>query len=38
MPDKLKLNKNEYENCKKISKSLDRIYKTEKLILPETSK
>ncbi len=38
MPNIIKLNKNEYDNCKNISHELDKIYKTEKLILPETSK
>lgn len=32
IPKKLELNNNNYENCKKIGRELDRIYKTEKLI------
>lgn len=31
-PDLITFNYNEYENCKNISKSIDKIYKTEKLI------
>ncbi len=38
MPEKIELNKNEYENCKQLSKFLDKMYKTEKLISPEASK
>ncbi len=34
----IKQSKKEYEKCKNISCILDTIYKTEKLILPETSK
>jgi len=38
MPDIIKIEDNEYENCKKISKMIDKIYKTEKLTSPKTSK
>ena len=38
MPDIVEFKGTEYSKCKKISKTLDKIYKTEKIISPETSK
>lgn len=38
LPDIITLSGTEYEKCKKISKSLDKIYKTEKLLSEEKSK
>lgn len=38
MPDIIKFEGTEYNKCMKISRILDKIYKTEKVILPETSK
>ncbi len=38
MPEIIQINGTEYEKCKNISKMLDKIYKTEKLISPKTSK
>lgn len=37
IPDIVSINGKEYENCKKISEMIDKIYKTEKLVLPKTS-
>lgn len=34
IPDKIELNKSEYENCKEARKIIDYIYKTEMLIIP----
>lgn len=38
MPDIINLKGSEYDRCRKISRFFDKMYKTEKLILPETSK
>lgn len=38
LPDIIKMDGKEYEKCYEISKMLDKIYKTEKLISPKTSK
>ena len=32
LPDKIELSKNEFKDCKHISKSIDKLYKTENLI------
>ena len=37
MPDIIELKDTEYNNCKNISHSIDKIYKTEKIISPKTS-
>ncbi len=34
LPDKLELTEHEYENCRKIGKMIDRLYKTEVLLSP----
>ena len=38
LPDKIELNDNEYEMCKKISQKIDLLYKTDKLVSPQNSK
>ena len=38
LPDKIELNSDMYECCKKIEKFIDYLYKTEKLISPNNSK
>lgn len=38
LPDKIEFNDSEYEMCKKISKQIDTIYKTETLLSPYYSK
>lgn len=38
LPETIKMKEKEYEKCYQISKMLDKMYKTEKLISPETSK
>lgn len=38
LPDKIEFNDSEYEMCKKISKQIDTLYKTEKLLSPYYSK
>ena len=37
-PDLINLKKSEYQNCKVVSKMIDKIYKTEMLISPKESK
>ena len=38
LPDKIEFDSTEYENCKKISKIIDQIYKTRDLISPYDAK
>lgn len=38
IPDIIDMNSGEYDNCKKISQMIDKMYKTEKLVSPKTSK
>ncbi len=38
MPSIIKFEEKEYENCRIVTHELDKIYKTEKLILPEAPK
>jgi hypothetical protein len=38
MPDLIELSNNEYTNCQLISKSLDKMYKTNELILKQNPK
>ena len=38
LPDKVELDKNEYENCKEVNRMVDFVYKTEMLISPYYTK
>ncbi|MBE6151983.1 MAG: hypothetical protein E7165_01555 [Firmicutes bacterium] len=38
LPDKIELNKEEYENCKEVNRMVDFVYKTEMLVSPYYTK
>ena len=38
LPDKIELNKTEYENTLEVSKVINSLYKTEILVSPKNSK
>lgn len=38
LPDKVELTNDEYDNCKKMGKMVDFVYKTEMIISPYYSK